>query len=193
MGTRIMTAKTTAKSKKKMPATEEATSTTAKDSTDTGLPPEVTSLEKVRDILFGEEVQRLSERQEQINAHLTQQIGDLKTATSEKIKTLEHALIQKIDALGAQLNTEEKQRSRDVTGLQQQLDDNISGLETQIKNSLADLYDQLMGECNRLQAESDKLAEQLSESSQDLSDAKADRTTLAKLLKDMASNLEAGQ
>lgn len=188
-----MTAKTTARSKKKTPAPEATASSSTQDNNDTGLPSEVTSLEKVRDILFGEEVQRLSQGQEQINAHLTQQISDLKTETFEKMKALEHSLINKIDALGVLLDTEEKKRSTEDSGLQKQLDDNISSLDTQIKNSLADLYDQLMGECNRLQSESDKLADQLRQSSHDLSDTKTDRSTLAKLLKDMASNLEGGQ
>jgi DNA repair exonuclease SbcCD ATPase subunit len=187
-----MTTKTTAKSRKKTSTSSESPSPTTSDK-EVATPPEVTSLEKVRDLLFGEEVQRLNIHQSKIEADFTQAIADLKSETLQRIQKLEDKLIKKLDELSADLKTEEKNRVQDDSGLQDQLNEtneSHNSFENKTKNDLADLYDQLMGECNRLQSESDKLSEQLATISQDLTSSKADRSTLAKLLKDMATGLE---
>lgn len=187
-----MTTKTTAKSRKKTSTGNESQSPTTSEK-EVATTPEVTSLEKVRDLLFGEEVQRLNIHQSKIEADFTQAIADLKSETLQRIQKLEDTLIKKLDTLSADLKTEEKNRVQDDSGLQDQLNEtneSHSRFESKTKNDLADLYDQLMGECNRLQSESDKLSEQLATISQDLTSSKADRSTLAKLLKDMATGLE---
>lgn len=187
-----MTTRTTAKSRKKTNDSTEAAASTTKSNE--AIPAaEVTSLEKVRDLLFGEEVQRLNTRQEQIEAHFSQSISDLKSDTLDRIQKLEEKLIKRLDALGADLKSEEKSRSQDDSGLQEHINEtneSLTGFENKTRNDLADLYDQLMGECNRLQSESDKLNEHLSKISHDLTSSKADRSTLAKLLKDMATGIE---
>jgi vacuolar-type H+-ATPase subunit E/Vma4 len=187
-----MTTKTTAKSRKKNNNTPGAAASTD-ISNEPIATPEVTSLEKVRDLLFGEEVQRLNLRQEEIEAHFTRTINDLKSETLDRIQKLEDKLIKQLESLGADLEAEGKTRSQDDSGLQQHINetnDSLTGFENKTRNDLADLYDQLMGECNRLQSESDKLNEHLSKISHDLTSSKADRSTLAKLLKDMATGIE---
>jgi DNA repair exonuclease SbcCD ATPase subunit len=189
-----MATKTTAKSKKKAAAPADNPATKQSSSEDI---PQVSggssNLDKVRDLLFGEEVQLLTAQQKQLEEKLSRMIEDLGAQTSSRISELENMLSNRLDNVAADLDSEGKLRGQEDKGLSQQLGEareSIEELEAQTANKLADLYDQLMGECDRLQKEADKLGANLENASQHLTADKADRTTLANLLKSMAASLE---
>ena len=158
------------------------------------------NLEKVRDILFGNQMREVDRRFARLEERLSKETRDLKEDIKRRLDALEAYATKETDALGTQIRQEHADRVEANTRLARDLADTAatferrSGvLEEQLARSQRELRQQMLEQHHRL---SDDLKERIDEvlaalarETHELRTDKTDRLALASLLKEMAMRL----
>ena len=88
---------------------------------DSSISTETENLNKIRDILFGEQVSSQDRRFERLERQLEEECAHIRTAFDQKISALEDRLVRQVEAIAQKLETERAERRDDFTTLDRDL------------------------------------------------------------------------
>lgn len=158
------------------------------------------SIDKVRDILFGNQVREFERRFMRLDERLAKEISDLKADIKSRLDALELYTKKEVESLVEQNKTEHADRldasaslSRELNETGKSLERRILTLDEQLSKGQRELRQQMLEQDHRLTDEirrqADEILTALSREAQELRSDKADRATLASLLTEMALRL----
>jgi len=170
------------------------TSQTNVEVTDTG------SVDKIRDILFGNQMRDFERRFSQMEDRLAKATRDLRDETIKRLEALELFFKKEQASIKDRVKSEAEQRENEDRKLNDALQSSGSSLKkeiTQIEEKFSaltsDLRQQILEQSKSLSEEIQNKNEQASEALQNtaqrLDDAKIDRSTMAEYLIEMAMRI----
>ena len=162
------------------------------------------SMDKIRDILFGNQAREYEKRFSRMEEKLFKEIAEVDGANQSRLEALEAYFKKELTVLKERLRNEIEERTDTDKKMMQEFNDAISSqerkivkLEETITAHLTDLHDQLLLQSKNLTADMDRKLDNLSkntkETLQELSDIKADRSVLAELFMQFAMQLSGEQ
>jgi hypothetical protein len=175
-------------------ATSKAPPPTGAEITDTG------SVDKIRDILFGNQMRDFDRRFSQMEDRLVKATLDLRDETQKRMEALELFFKKELESLKQRMKSESEER---VDG-DSRLDDELKTTSSALKKALAqaeekqsesatELRQQILEQSKSLTAEIQSKSEQASESLRSstsaLDESKIDRSALAEYFIEMAMHL----
>jgi DNA repair exonuclease SbcCD ATPase subunit len=166
-----------------------------------GAPPaDAVSVDKIRDILFGNQMQDYDRRFSQIDERFQQKLRDLESETTRHLGTVESSLKKQLDSLANQMVQEKELRTDSDKDLERGLRDQMQGFEKRI-GQLSDQLSRFERDfIERVTQETQGLRDELKRRNDDtratvekmfaeLSGVKTDRNLLAGLFVEIAKCL----
>lgn len=161
---------------------------------------EAGSMDKIRDILFGNQAKDYEKRFVRMENRLAQEAGELKTELLKRIDTLEVYIKQEIKDLGERIKNESNERLEAQKNIQKELKEGFEALNKKLLNqeeSLSkkstELRDQVLEQSKQLSAEImskyDHASSNLAKTAQELDDAKVNRSDLSGFFLELAMRL----
>ncbi|OKH47046.1 hypothetical protein NIES2101_24330 [Calothrix sp. HK-06] len=161
---------------------------------------EANSLDKVRDILFGNQMREVEKKLDRLEERLLKECASLREDSRKRLDSIENYIKQEVESLSQRIANEQSTRDE---GLRVLVEDNkkiitalekkLTQLDDNINNTQRDLRDQILNQSKNLQNDIlqkyEEILTVLQRESQDLRQAKTDRSTLANLLTEMAIRL----
>ena len=158
------------------------------------------SIDKVRDILFGNQVREFERRFVRLDERLAKEISDMKAEMKSRLDALELYTKKEVESLVDQIKAEHADRLDANASLSRELGDTAKSLERralaideQHSKGQRELRQQMLEQDHRLTDEIRKRADEifaaLAREAQELRSDKTDRSTLASLLTEMALRL----
>lgn len=158
------------------------------------------NLEKIRDILFGAQVQDFEKRFARLEERLLKETSDARAETKRHFETLESFIRKEIEALGDRLKAEQGERSDAVKEVSKELRDTARNLDKRIaqldeltsrnqRELRQQVLDQSKALTEEIRARNRETTAALSKEIGVLRSGKTDRTALAGLLTDLAARL----
>jgi hypothetical protein len=158
------------------------------------------SIDKVRDILFGNQVREFERRFARLEERIIKETIDLKEEVKNRVDALEHYTKREMESLTDHLKADHDDRVESDAALSRELKDTatslgrrITTLDEQLAKSQRELRQQLLEQNQRLsddiRRKMDEVLASLAHEAQTLRSDKADRATLAALLTEMAMRL----
>ena len=159
--------------------------------------PDIGSVEKIRDIIFGNQMRDYDTRFSRLEERLIGEVKDLREETGKRLDSIEQFIKKEIESLSERLDAEQKQRAEKDEALSKDLKENLRSIsktierldEKQIKDT-RDLRQQLLDQSKNL---SNQILDKHKESSialdqnvQELRADKVNRSALSELLMEMA-------
>jgi hypothetical protein len=155
----------------------------------TGEPTGVGSIDKVRDILFGNQVREFERRFARLEERIVKETIDLKEDVRNRVEALEQYTKREMESLVDKLRAEHDDRTESTAGLQRR----ITAVDEQLAKSQRELRQQILEQNQRLsddiRRKMDEVLAALAHEAQTLRSDKADRASLAALLTEMAMRL----
>jgi hypothetical protein len=163
----------------------------AKEASETG------SVDKIRDIIFGNQMRDYETRFVRLEERILKEINDLREETGKRFDSLERYVNKEVEALGSRLKTEQdlraeadKKLSGEAKDVSRALSKSIDRLDGVQNKDSRDLRQQLLELNKNLSAEiskKDKEASQaLDRAAEELRANKVDRLSLAEILMEIA-------
>ncbi|BAY27210.1 hypothetical protein NIES2100_70320 [Calothrix sp. NIES-2100] len=163
---------------------------------------ELNSLDKVRDILFGNQVREVDKRFARLEERLVKELTNLRDETKKRLDYLETYIKKEVDSLTERLKNEQLERdtavkilAEDHKNLTNSLEKKIAQFDEQTTNSQRELREHLLNQSNSLQDDIRQKYEEiltlLERESQELRREKTDRSQLASLFSELAIRLNA--
>ena len=160
-----------------------------------------TSLDKVREILFGQEMRKNDQRFSKIEERLLKELSALGTETKKRLDALDNVSRAEIDGLSKSLKLEQAERealtkelARASTEMAKALDKKLAQIDASFVKSLREAQAELSSEVRALRDEVKKSLEEsateLNTRTRQMQASKIDRGQLAALLIDLAQSLE---
>jgi len=170
--------------------------------TDNALAATQESLDKVRDILFGEQARDQERRYHDLESKFTGELETLRQESQRRLASIETLAKRDTAAVVEQLKAESGQRSQAMSELTAQLKEmiataerRISSVDEQHTNDARALRDELLTRSRALReelnAQSAALKGFMDKSLSELNHIKADRAALAVMFRDLAERLSA--
>lgn len=164
-------------------------------------PSETGNLDKIRDILFGNQVRDYEQRFTRLEEHLIKECSNLRDDTKKRLDSLEAYIKNEVDSLTTRLRSEQTERQEAVTGINQEiqnlataLERKIAQLDEQTSQNQRDLRQQILDQSKRLdddlQQNHTELLAALEREAKELQTQKTDRSSLARLFADLAIRLD---
>lgn len=164
-------------------------------------PSDTGSLDKIRDILFGNQVKDYEQRFTRLEEHLVKECTNLREDTKKRLDVIESYIKNEVDSLTTRLKTEQNERNIAVTetneefkNLVKSLERKIAQLDEQTSQNQRDLRQQILDQSKNLdddlQHKYKELLAALERESQELHTNKTDRSTLARLFSELALRLD---
>jgi DNA anti-recombination protein RmuC len=161
---------------------------------------EINSLEKVRDILFGNQMRDVDKRFVRLEERLLKEYTSLRDENRKRFDSLETYIKKEIESLTEQLKNEQGGRSEALKCLAEEqknittaLEKRLSQFDEQTSNSQRELREQILNQSKNLQDDiKQKYAEImtiLEREAQELRSDKTDRSTLAAMFTELAVRL----
>ena len=161
------------------------------------------SVEQIRDILFGRQMSAYEERFSLLEKRIVEATEALRQETRERLDSLDAYIREEVDGMGRRITQERDIRTVAVEELiasvrqhRDRLGKRIDGVEEAANEGAEALRAQVLSEATRaqeaLETRTDDLRKTLDEDLGTLRNQKADRHTLATLLADMAARLSEG-
>jgi hypothetical protein len=159
--------------------------------------PETGSVDKIRDILFGNQMRDFQKRFSQMEERVAKTTQDLRNETYKRLETLEHFFKKEQETLMERLKCEVDQREIDDKKLQDEyknaaasLKKDITKAEEKLLDLTSELRQQLLDQSKTLTEDIQHRHEQTSKmvhsSANDLYETKLDRSTFSEYLIEMA-------
>src|SRR5262245_53980108 len=163
-------------------------------------PTEAVSVDKIRDLLFGNQMQDYDRRFAKLEERFLQRFKDVESETARNLSAFESNAKKQVDSLAAQLRDEKDQRADADKELERMLRDQNQALEKRIRSASDQLSQFDRDISDRVTRESQSLHDELKQKSTDLaqtiermfaelSGVKTDRTLLASLFVEVAKCL----
>lgn len=158
------------------------------------------SLEKVRDILFGNQMREVDRRFARLEERIAKETRELKEDVRKRLDALELYANKETESLAGQLRSEQGERSeadaklsRDVADMSRGFERRTAALDEQLAKSQRELRQQMLEQHQRLtddlRQRIDEVLAALARDTHELRSDKADRTVIASLLTEMAMRL----
>jgi DNA repair exonuclease SbcCD ATPase subunit len=163
-------------------------------------PSSAASIDKVRDILFGNQVREIDRRFARLEERILKETGDLKADVWNRVAALEDFTKPELESLADHVKAEHDDRVESDAGLSREIKESaaslqrrIAALDEQLAKSQRELRQQILEQHQRLsddiRKKMDEVLASLAQEAQTLRNDKADRATLAALLTEMAMRL----
>jgi hypothetical protein len=154
-----------------------------------GDPTGAASIDKVRDILFGNQVREFERRFARLEERIIKETNDLKEDVRSRVEALEQYTRKEMESLGDRLKADHDERVESDASLARR----ITALDEQAAKGQRELRQQILEQHQRLsddiRRKMDEVLAALAHEAQTLRSDKADRATLAALLTEMAMRL----
>jgi predicted trehalose synthase len=158
------------------------------------------SMEKIRDILFGNQLKEFEKRFSRLEERVGRETDVLRSDLKKRFDTLEQYIRNEIESVSTRLKKEQESRNTANESMQAEIkakmtavDNRIEGLDTQLGDITRDLRQQLLDQSKALseeiQAKADQAAANLDRSMGTLQGEKVDRATLSSFLVELAVRL----
>src|SRR5262245_2697117 len=159
-----------------------------------------TSIDKVRDILFGNQLREFERRFVRLEERLVKETSDLREDVKTRLEGLETYARKETASLADQIRSEREDRvdahdsvARELKDTARSLERRITSVDEQLAKSHRDLREQMLEQHQRLSDEIRKRVDDvlatLAREAQELRSDKADRAAIASLLTEMALRL----
>lgn len=160
-------------------------------------PLESGSVDKIRDIIFGNQMRDYEKRFAHLEERIFQEIRGLRDDTGNRLNTMESYIQREIDSLSERLNTEQKLRAESFEKVTDEfkaaakaISESIERLDDRQSQDSRDFRQQLLEQSKSVSSEIIKKHQEssaaLDHSVQELDADKVDRATLSELLMEMA-------
>ncbi|BAY99682.1 hypothetical protein NIES37_36650 [Tolypothrix tenuis PCC 7101] len=161
---------------------------------------ELNSLDRVRDILFGNQVREVEKRFARLEDRLVKELNNVRDETKKRLDYLELYIKKEVDSLTERLKNEQIDRDAGAKALAEEqknltinLEKKFAQLDEQTSNSQRELREQILNQANSLQDDIRQKYQEiltlLERESQELRRDKADRSKLASLFTELAVRL----
>lgn len=185
----------------KHPRTMSASNQTSSSSGTSNRSDEANNVDKIRDILFGNQMKDYDAKFTRLEERLKAEADELRDDLKRRLASLEAYVKGELGALSEQLQGEKDERLQADKGISVELKDHVKAwekksqqFEAQNDKAHRELREQLLGEANRLGEEirqkTKDLAASLARESQDLRGALTPKQQLAEILAQMALQLK---
>ena len=162
--------------------------------------PDSGSVDKIRDILFGNQMRDFDRRFTQVEERMAKAMQGLRDETYKRLEALEQYFKEELEALKERLKAEsdqradvDKQMNETVKSLAESLGKTISDSEEKFAAHTSELRQQILKQSKSLsadiQAKYEQASQELRRTAEGLNDAKIDRSMLAEFLIDMATGI----
>jgi hypothetical protein len=160
-------------------------------------PKETGSVDKIRDIIFGNQMRDYERRFVGLEEHLLKEIAGLREETIKRLDALESYIKKELVSLSEKIKTEQDTRAESVGKVSQELKDTTSAISKKIERQAEkqstdsrDLRQQLLDQSKNLSNEiGHKYRESSAETNrliQELREQKVDRSAFSELLMEIA-------
>lgn len=164
-------------------------------------PSESGNLDKIRDILFGNQVRDYEQRFTRLEEHLIKECSNLREDTKKRLDSLETYIKNEVDSLTNRLHSEQTERHESVTEINQEiqnlsknLERKIAQLDEQTAQNQRDLRQQILDQSKRLDDDlkhnHTELLATLEREAKELQTQKTDRSALARLFAELSIRLD---
>lgn len=157
------------------------------------MPNEIENISKIRDILFGNNMNEYEKRFELLEEKLAQSVAENKIETDKKIAALDSYLKKELKILNEKLIEEEEARIKSDKKLLmdiESLEESLKKFKQSTSDSFSENYQQIMELSNntndQINALSKNLQTRLETSANQLQTNKVERSSLAMMLTDLA-------
>ena len=161
---------------------------------------EVGNMDKIRDILFGNQAKDYEKRFARMESQFTQVANELKGELLKRIDALEIYIKQEMKDINDRIKNESNERADSHKNIQREIKESFESLnkkllqeEENLAKKSTELRDQILGQSKQLTAEilskSDQAANNLKQIAQELDDAKVNRSDLSGFFLDLAMRL----
>ncbi|BAY30110.1 hypothetical protein NIES2107_19540 [Nostoc carneum NIES-2107] len=161
---------------------------------------ELNSLDRVRDILFGNQVREVEKRFARLEDRLVKELNNVRDETKKRLDYLESYIKKEVDSLTERLKNEQIDRDAGAKALAEEqknltinLEKKFAQLDEQTSNSQREIREQILNQANSLQDDIRQKYQEiltlLERESQELRRDKADRSKLASLFTELAVRL----
>jgi len=158
------------------------------------------SLDKVRDILFGNHMRDVDRRFVRLEERVAKEVRDLKDAVKDRLDAFESYVKQETESLAAQARTEQGERSnadarlaREAADAAQSVERRTAAIDEQLAKNQREVRQSLLEQHQRLsddiRQKIDEVLAALAREAHELRNDKTDRQALSSLLKEMAMRL----
>jgi DNA repair exonuclease SbcCD ATPase subunit len=158
------------------------------------------SMDKIRDILFGNQARDYEKRFIKMENQLNQEAAELKDELLNRIDTLESYIKQEIKDINERIKNETNERTDAHTLLQRELNEGFEAInkkllqeEENLARKSTELREQILEQSKKLSSEMmakhDQATNNLKQASQELDDAKVNRSDLSGFFLDIAMRL----
>jgi chromosome segregation ATPase len=158
------------------------------------------SLEKVRDILFGNHMRDVDRRFARLEERVAKDVRDLKDALKDRLDAFESYVKQETESLASQARSEQGERSaadarlaRDAADAAQSFERRAAAIDEQLAKNQREMRHSLLEQHQRLsddlRQKIDEVLAALAREAHELRNDKTDRQALSSLLKEMAMRL----
>jgi|SRR5215469_4787810 len=159
------------------------------------------NVDKIRDILFGNNMREYEKRFARLEERLTKSSEALRDDLKKRFDSLESFMHEELESLGARLKTEKSERSEALKELTRESRDNakalekkLSQLEEQLDSAHTELRTKILEQSKTLSAQiqktKDDLESSLEQEAETLRTDKTDRLQLANLFTEISLRLK---
>ncbi|MBD2511038.1 hypothetical protein H6G91_27930 [Nostoc muscorum FACHB-395] len=160
------------------------------------------NLDKVREILFGNQIRDTERRFTRLEERLIKELGNVRDETRKRLDALEIYIKQEVDSLTQRLKNEQTERDSQVKAVAEEsksiiisLEKKITQFDEQSTNSQRELREQILNQSKSLQDEiqqkSQEIVALIEREAQELRREKTDRSNLAAMFTELAIRLNA--
>ncbi|AFY33130.1 hypothetical protein [Calothrix sp. PCC 7507] len=161
---------------------------------------EINSLDKVRDILFGNQIREVEKKYIRLEERLVKELANVRDEQRKRLDSLEIYIKKEVESLTERLKHEQSERDNGVKLLAEEhknitiaLEKKLTQFEEQTTNSQRELREQILNQSNSLQDDIRQKYEEiltlLEREAQELRRDKTDRSSLASLFTELAIRL----
>lgn len=158
--------------------------------------PENENIDKIRDILFGNNISEIDKRFNKLEQELQEMISDLRDDVQKKLHSFDDYFKSEISLVLDQLKSEQKTRNEAVANVNRELvkvNNAIDETNEQLKDNVRDVRNKMMDHykenSENISRVDRDLKKQMSREVNQLTDNKVDRKALAVMLSDIALRL----
>jgi hypothetical protein len=163
---------------------------------------ESNSLDRVRDILFGNQIRDVDKRFARLEERLIAELVNVRDETRKRLDALESYIRQEVDSLTERLKKEQVERDAAVRSLSEEqkninlsLENKVTQFDEETTNRQRELREQILNQSKNLQDDLQQKYEEiltlLKRETQELQKDKTDRSKLAALFTELAIRLNA--
>lgn len=161
---------------------------------------EINNLDKVRDILFGNQMREVERKFARLEERLIKECTNLRDENRKRLDSLESYFKTEISSLAKQVNNEQGERGQALKALTEQhknitisLENKVAQFEEKTINNQREMREQILNQSKNLhddiRQKYEEILAALERDTQELRKDKTDRSTLAQLFTELAIRL----